>query len=302
MAIQETTLAQHFARWNARRLGLKKITPSTAETYERALAALLARHGSAQLSAITGDLIEDFYIERLRVVSGATLRNTHVTLCALFASAVDAGLIAASPMARVETPEGRSGERNALEAHHIRALLAHAQDRPLLRLVVRLALATGMRRGELAALRWSDIDLAAGVIHVTRGLVRVGRSQKETQTKGGEGRAVSLPADLLAELRAIAGQADAHVLRTNRGDAPTLAYLSEIVKDALRAIGLDKGFCLHSTRHAHATHLLAAHMPLKAVSQRLGHADVTVTMRVYAKVMSGDDAACAAAINAVMAA
>ena len=68
----------------------------------------------------------------------------------------------------------------------------------------------------------------------------------------------------------------------------------------MRAIGLDEGYCLHSTRHAHATHLLREKMPLKAVSERLGHANVEVTLSVYAGVLTGDDQALADSIDKVV--
>ena len=73
-----------------------------------------------------------------------------------------------------------------------------------------------------------------------------------------------------------------------------------MLTSALRAIGCGDGFTLHSTRHTHATHLLRAGGSVKAVSVRLGHADTTVTMRTYAKVLNGDDADLARAIGNVL--
>jgi integrase len=59
-------------------------------------------------------------------------------------------------------------------------------------------------------------------------------------------------------------------------------------------------FSLHDLRHAHATYLLQQKMPLKAVSQRLGHADIRVTLGIYTHVMPGDDESLASAINGIL--
>lgn len=294
-------LRTFFAQWNERRVGLRQISAQTAEGYASALAAFLDAHGARPLDAVTPDAVEAFYIARLKSVSPATLKGTHVLLVALFKEARRRKLISASPMDEVAAPKGASSEKKALDAAQIRALLAYAADRPLLLRAVRLAIATGLRRGELCALLWSDLDLEAGVLRVSKNVVRVGKVEVVTTPKTAAGvRELALPADLLDELRASAGAPGEPLLRTQQGGRPSLAYLSELLKSALRAIGCDEGFSLHSTRHTHATHLLRATGNIKAVSVRLGHADTSVTMRTYAKVLNGDDAALAKAIGSVM--
>ena len=67
------------------------------------------------------------------------------------------------------------------------------------------------------------------------------------------------------------------------------------------AVGCGEGYSLHSTRHTHATHLLRATGNVKAVSRRLGHSDIRVTLRVYAHVLDGDDEALASVMGAMMA-
>ena len=226
---------------------------------------------------------------------------THHHLKAMFNQAVEAGLLTKNPMKRVSAPKGESEARKPLEKRHIKALLAYAADKPFLGRMIRLALATGMRRGEMCALRWSDIDLETGIIHVCRTVVRVGASEYEKKPKTAKSiRSIRMTKSLWEELKAAAGKPDKHVLQTVWGDRPTLAYMTSATKDALRAIGLDEGYCLHSTRHAHATHLLREKMPLKAVSERLGHANVEVTLAVYAGVLTGDDQALADSIDKVV--
>lgn len=297
------TLSQWLMRYIDRRLGLKKISETTAANYRLALADLLKAKGAQPLAAITADDIEDFYIARLKTVSPATLRTAHIVLEAAFEAAVAAGHIAKSPMEAVEENKAETPEKKALDGAQIKALLAYAADKPLVSRILRLAIATGLRRGELAALVWGDIDFDAGTLTVARTIVKVGKIEVEKAPKSRAGlRTVTLPADLLADLRKAKGAADEPVLRTQQGRRPSLAYLSEVVKSALRAIGCDEGFSLHSTRHTHATHAIRATRNLKAVSKRLGHADVRFTLKVYAKVLGEDDADVARAINGVMAA
>lgn len=299
--ITDDTVKMHWNKWQNKRLGLKQISELTLQSQENLIKPFLADYGTRQLKSITSDDIENFYLTRIRKVAAGTMTITHHHLKAMFNQAVEAGLLTKNPMKRVSAPKGESEARKPLEKRHIKALLAYAADKLFLGRMIRLALATGMRRGEMCALRWSDIDLDTGIIHVSRTVVRVGASEYEKKPKTAKSiRSIRMTKSLWEELKATAGSPDKHVLQTVWGDRPTLAYMTSATKDALRAIGLDEGYCLHSTRHAHATHLLREKMPLKAVSERLGHANVEVTLAVYAGVLTGDDQALADSIDRVV--
>lgn len=299
--ITDDTVKMHWNKWQNKRLGLKQISELTLQSQQNLIKPFLDDYGTRQLKSITSDDIENFYLTRIRKVAAGTMTITHHHLKAMFNQAVEAGLLTKNPMKRVSAPKGESEARKPLEKRHIKALLAYAADKPFLGRMIRLALATGMRRGEMCALRWSDIDLDTEIIHVSRTVVRVGASEYEKKPKTAKSiRSIRMTKSLWEELKAAAGKPDKHVLQTVWGDRPTLAYMTSATKDALRAIGLDEGYCLHSTRHAHATHLLREKMPLKAVSERLGHANVEVTLAVYAGVLTGDDQALADSIEKVV--
>jgi integrase len=154
----------------------------------------------------------------------------------------------------------------------------------------------------MAALRWSDVDLKNGRITVSRSRIRVGNTEIEKEPKSESGlRTVALPKTLIDMLQDRVSKPDAYVLTTSHGQRVSLGYLTSAIKEAMKAIGCDDGYCLHSTRHTHATHLLNAKMPIKAVSKRLGHSDISTTMRIYAKVLDQDDADLASAIDRVIA-
>jgi integrase len=298
----DETLAAFTARWIDGRALDGEIAETTAELYRTQLAPVLSALGDRPVAQITTAELRAALARRRAIVAVSTARTAHAIIRSLFNAAAAQRLIARSPAADVPPPKGAAAQKKALTADQVRELLAHAADRPLLRRVLVLAISAGLRRGEIAGLRWRDVDLARGTLAIERQIVRVGGLEMESQPKSAAGeRVVAIPADIVDELRADAGAPDEPVVCTSLGTRPTLAYLSKLVKDTLLAIGLDEGYSLHSTRHTHATHLLRSSRNLKAISRRLGHSDVNVTQRIYAKVLDGDDEELAAAISDVMA-
>lgn len=297
------TLGQYWAAWQERRVALREISELTAQRQAQNMKPFLELHGAKPLRALTTEDIQSFYVMRLGTIAPTTVKLFHTHLRAMFTAAQEAGALARNPTRKVVAPKGDSESRKPLEQRHIQGLLAHAADKPFLLNLVRLALYTGLRRGELAGLRWSDVDLDRGTISVNRTIVRIGKCEIEKKPKTAKSiRTIKMPQTLIDELRPIAGAPDAPVLITAYGGRPSISYMTRCVKKALLLIGLGDGYCLHSTRHSHATHLLRQRMPIKAVSERLGHASVDVTLSVYAHVIPGDDEALAATIDRVMAA
>lgn len=160
-----------------------------------------------------------------------------------------------------------------------------------------LAVATGMRRGELLALRWADCDLAGGTISVCRSLeqTKAGLSFKEPKTARSR-RVVALPAFAVEALRRHRVEQMEQRLRVGpawqdydlvccredgtpiRPDSITVLY-----KAILRRAGLPP-VRFHDLRHTHATLLLGQGVHPKVVSERLGHSQIAVTMDLYSDV------------------
>ena len=294
--ITDDTVQEYINHWIAKRQKFGMISETSAENYTNTMKPFLARFGGLKMVHLEDVHIERFYMQRLETVSSSTVRMLHLRLKTIFANAVEAGDLMRNPMSKVVAPRANKESRLALTEQQMQALLVHVADKPLVGFIVRLALGTGMRRGEIAALRWSDVDLAAKQIHIKRSRVRLSGFEIEQAPKSRAGvRTISIPAGLHAELLERVGEPHKRVV-----DNISLVYLTELVNDALKAIGCGAGFSLHSLRHTHATHLLRLKMPVKAVSQRLGHADVNVTLSVYSHVMRGDDADLADAIDQLM--
>jgi integrase len=158
---------------------------------------------------------------------------------------------------------------------------------------IRLGYASGARRGELAALRWSDVDLDAGTITIARNADRHG---VEGPTQTHKVRTVQLDAGTLAMLRAQQDRGDGvHVIGL-RADKVTDRFRKLVASTA----DVRDGIRFHDERHAGASELIAAGMPIPAVAARLGHASPRTTMQVYAHAIAGSDHVAAAIMGDLM--
>jgi integrase len=172
----------------------------------------------------------------------------------------------------------------------------------------RLLAATGMRRGEALALRWRDVDIGAARIAVRRSVGTVkhkgaGEELVEGPTKTGQSRVVDLDAGTVAALRAYRTARSGVSSDLVRDTAVVLSNLDGTHRHperfsrrfagqlarARRRLGEDQlpVIRLHDLRHTHATLLLADGVPVKVVSERLGHASATITLTVYQHVHPG---------------
>jgi integrase len=226
----------------------------------------------------------------------ATLARVHATLSAALNTAIRRGLTG-NPLIGVELPRANRPETVVWTQPQARHFLAVIRGDEL-EVLWRLALITGMRRGELLALRWADIDLDRGQLRVRANRIALGGNVIEGSPKTRSGRR-SLYVDpqstrLLRQAHASRGCPDGHVFTSPTGEPLSPSWVSRrfgriVERAVLPAIRF------HDLRHTSATLGLANGESLKAVSQRLGHADINVTARVYTQVP--DEAAKRAALR-----
>ena len=165
-----------------------------------------------------------------------------------------------------------------------------------------LALATGMRRGELCGLDWKHVNLETGHVSVERSATQLGQDVVTTDTKNHEARTVAIDPQTLAALKAWRKTQAAEQLQwgpayTNEaklvftwedGSRVLPDYLTKTFVAEQQGLGLPR-LTLHGTRHTHATTLLREGIPVHIVSKRLGHKDPSVTLNVYADAIPKDD-------------
>ena len=284
------TVAAHVTGWISYRQLTGAIRESTARNYKIMLRPFLAELGHIRLTSLSVDQC------RLFVAKDATdgvknAKQRFIIAKAALASAVKEGKITTNPYSRFDPPRVPSeGKKTTIDGDQLKTLYAASWDAGKTGLAIRIAISTGLRRGELAALRWRDIE--RGILHVRQNAVRgegAGITYGPPKTAASI-RSISIPAYLSEELEQLRGADDDLLLDGVHPE--TLAYRVNA--------HLPKGFTIHALRHAHATALLSARIPVKVVSERLGHSDITMTLRVYQHVLPKDEAAAIDAINAVV--
>ena len=167
---------------------------------------------------------------------------------------------------------------------------------------------TGVRRGEALALSWSDIDFETSTVNIRRSNVLVDGVARTSTPKSGHGRTINLDAStmsMLAERRHRAPES-VHARRSNLVFADEFGSelrpdrVSAAFKRAVKTTPGVRRIPLHGLRHTHATLLLKAGVPVKVVSERLGHQDPSFTIRVYQSVLPGMQAEAANTFAALL--
>ena len=258
-------------------------------------------------------------------LNGNTVQHYHRMLSSVFTKAVQWGLVTENPCKRAEAPKAQEVDVQALEEKDVVRLLEALQDAPTqYSVITQLALFTGARRGEICGLRWSDIDLDGGTISIERNLQYIpdkGTVFNPPKTKRSR-RCVKIGPEgvqLLQEYRQhqkaerfkigsewvrrveIAGNRVANDLLFTKWNGATMApddvttwFGRFLVAHNLTAVHF------HSLRHTNASLLIAAHAPITTVSARLGHAQTSTTLNIYADAIQSADAAAADALEGVI--
>ena len=238
--------------------------------------------GAAPLYTLTEQRVADFYRKlQEQGLSAKSTRDVGVLLRAIlrkaskhgcFCTGLDAGLTAY-----------RKRPELLRLAHHI------VNEPDLTGLGVLLTLNSGLRLGELCALRWSDIDLHAGFLRVEREVQRLyekGHTRLVVQPPKSESslRRIPLPTDILSLLAAHRPEnAGSFCLLTSSGDPLEPRTMQNRYRSLLKRAGVPyRNF--HALRHTYATRCIEQNVDVKSVSEMLGHSDVRITLQTYVHV------------------
>ena len=255
----------------------------------------------AQLNLFYAQLLELGRRKRRGGLAPKTVKNIHRLLHRALRDAVRWGYLTRNVAEAVDAPMVRSAERQVWTPEQLAAFLEHVRGDQFYALW-RLLVMTGMRRGELAGLRRSDIDFVSARVTPSHPRVVVDHAVHVSEPKTERGRrSLALDAATLGALRAHlarqdeeralvgVGYQDSGLVFTKPDGSPIHPRLiSDWFKQRSRAAGLP-AIRLHDGRHSNATAALAAGVPIKVVSERLGHASVAFTLQVYGHVLPGMD-------------
>lgn len=279
-------------------------TPASARRYALSLGYARRHLGERRLQSLRRADLAALYATLLRSgLAPRTVRHAHAVLHRALKQAKIWGLLRDNPAEMAELPAMPDHELPILQPDRARELLDALRGQPLY-LLARLALATGMRRNEMLALRWRDIDLDAGRVTVETALEQTaahGVRVKGPKTRRSR-RTISLPPHVVAELRAHWRTQQEQRLALGMGKAPSDSFVLATLDGKPQvpdAISLQWGrvmdkigapeITLHSLRHTHASMLIAAAVDILTVSRRLGHASPTITLNTYGHLIHGTD-------------
>jgi integrase len=276
--------------------------PSTLRGYERALKGrIVPRLGAHRLSDIAAIDLQDLADELLAEgLDPSTIRNAIMPLRAIYRRACrPGGEVAVNPTRGLELPTPQGRRERVVPPEEAQAYLDALDEAD--RAIWAVALYAGLRRGELMALRWEDVDLEAGIIRVERSWDPRGRVMTEPKSRAGR-RRVPIAKQLREHLIA-------HRLRGGRTTGLAFGHTAEApyhdstillrARDAWEAAGLDP-VGLHECRHTAASIMIAAGVNAKALSTYMGHASITITHDLYGHLMPGNEEEAAGLIDAYL--
>jgi len=235
-------------------------------------------------------------------LSAATIHDVAQLLNVSFNKAIKKDLIHANPVAKFENlPKVVKKEAISFNADQLGAI-QEASAGNWTNLFIELLGACGGRRGEVIALRWADLDWNTGKVSITRSRAEVKGRCFCKPPKGDRNRTVTLDPDTLAALKRWHDEQAEYILQFgasyNRDEDLIFAdpsgnflkpsKVSQAIKRRIQKAGIKTG-SMHSLRHTHATQLLRNSVPIHTVKERLGHADVITTLRIYGHAVPTDE-------------
>jgi integrase len=262
------------------------LKPATRVSYEMLLRRyVVPAFGPLRMGTIERVTVHVWVSQMKAAGAGAgTLRNAYRVLSLVLAEAVRSKLIAVNPAADIDLPRSRKQEMRFLHPQEIRTLAGEID--PRFRALVLTAGFTGLRWGELAALRVHRVDLLHATIDVRESVSEVGGHLEEVGTKTGERRTVPLPRFLLDELSQHLGcysSTDGYVFTASQGGPLRHQnFTRRHYKPALRRAGLDPATRFHDLRHSAASIAINGGANVLLVQKMLGHASATLTLDTYA--------------------
>ncbi|BEP13838.1 site-specific integrase [Acidothermaceae bacterium B102] len=298
--ISQETVSEYLEEWLVSKRALR---PTTVKSYrEHIRLHIVPRIGHLPLRELRPRHV-DLMITALARVRGpkaltsSTVRRIHATLRVALNDAVKRRLIPYNPATHVELPVARRSRTTVWDAKQVAAFLTATADDDL-GLAFRLVVLTGLRRGELCGLRWSDLDLDHGLLWVRQAIADVNGALLvgEPKTKAGT-RVVPLDettSELLLEHRDAQSRRaqvrdddyedNDYVFARSDGTVLRPDTLGRSFRRAVKKSGLPT-IRFHDLRHTSASLALAAGIPMRVVSDRLGHSSTAITADLYTHVV-----------------
>lgn len=336
------TFGEWSRQWEKRRNESDGLEVTTKERTKEILDLLRKYLENVKLSDITPQTVDSLYcmIKADKEAAGASYGGTsmnklHIQFKHVMRDAVNYDLIMKNPLDRVKAPAKDKPQRNSLTSKEAERLLSCVDEaerwgyseynakesrqfergngfgRAYLRglpaitypMAIRIAIATGMRRGEILALSWGCVDTDSGTIKVLRSLTAHGELKAPKSDAGI--RTIAIDGDTVAHIKAWRDFQRIQLLKIGvklNDETPVccsetgLHICTTNLERWWRSFRTDNGFDglkIHELRHTQATQLLANGVDVKTVQNRLGHASASITLNFYAHALPENDRAAA---------
>jgi integrase len=310
VAPDKTTVAQFLERWLVHIR--TQVGAASHERYSEHCKHIVAGLGSVKLSKLRPEQISGAYSEALQELSPRTVHHIHTVLKQALAQACVWRAIPFNPAALVKPPKVQRKEMKTIDTEATAKMLDAARGTSIF-VPVLLGILCGLRRGEICALRWRNVDLENGQLAIVASRSRGERGKPiEKGTKTDKGRLVTLPILAVTELRrhriqqaeqllriGVALTDDHHVYAKADGEPGHPTFLTRLFKQFMRDHKLPQ-IRFHDLRHSHATHMLAAGIHPKVAQERLGHSSIAVTMDTYSHALPNMQADAVAKLDAAL--
>jgi integrase len=287
---------------NVRTRSGRTFKPSAVESY----ASALEQHVYPAMGARKVSAVERRHVQALAdhlAASGkapSTVRNALMPLRVLYRRALRDGEATINPVAGIELAAGEKPRDRFTSPDETRALIAAVPDRD--RAAWALAWYAGLRLGEVRALRWDDVDLSAGELHVRQAWCNRTKQITRPKTEASV-RTVPIVGELrrlLLEHRLLTGRVSGGLVVEKAGggveSGDSLAWRAE---KAWKAAKLER-VTMHSARHSYASLMILARVPITALSRFMGHTSITVTVDRYGHLYPSERQAAVGAFDALM--
>lgn len=278
-----------YAEWYGQYLSLykRKLAPKTRESYARLHRLLEPLHG-VQLAQLTPDAIQAALIGVELAAGSRQAQLAYTLLHGCLKRAARSRHISANPADAIDKPEHEPAEGRAINEADWNRL----QPELLADVGFALMAYAGLRRGEALALRRGDVDLAAGLIHVSRQRLRVdGQLQTLPPKSRAAVRDVPIEPELDAALRRLP------LMLPNTLLVPcSPETLARRWRRAQERAGIEQPYRLHDLRHTYATRMVRAGVNVRVLQYMVGHSSLELTMQTYTHI---DGAAALAEVSRV---
>jgi len=314
----KTTLAQFLDRWIEHEAS--SVSPKTLERYaELARKNIVPLLGNVTMAKLRAEAIDAAWTKALASgrrdgkggLAPRTVHHMRRVLIKALNQAVVWEIITKNPAALSKAPKVERKAMTAYGAETTAQLLEALKDTRIY-VPALLAVMCGLRRGEIVALRWRNIDLDNQRMSIVETAEQTKAEVRQKETKTGRARVVDLSSTVVAELRRHrAAQAEEQLRLGVRPDESAFVVaqvdgrpiqpnsLTHEWTRVLATTDLER-IRFHDLRHSHATQMLAAGVHPKVAQERLGHSTIAITLDIYSHVMPGMGADAAERVDAAV--